>query len=267
LPARSRLRRLALKITPRPPRAILVLTRVCGGRLIATMRARIVALVAASCTLALAPAARAQYWSGGMNYNNPWSAQMDMTMTHMIQRAQLESLIKPRNGGKPAPAAQRAAVAAPAPPSHPITATDFKPVGGRMMTETFVDSMGVKVTNRARLVQLLGQGMDGYERIGEIRKHNLAYALTALLGKSLEIYSGKKIPDAKAKQMVKDMNDGLAAKPQFQKLDARQRQSLYESSVLTLVLMVTLHEEGNAQVQGQAKLIATGVLKGFGVPI
>jgi len=222
------------------------------------MRFRLLVVIAA---LLAAPPTHAQYWSSGMNYNNPWSAGIDQTLGFMAQNAYLRRRIASGYADQ--------AKAEPKKATYPFSASDFKPAGPRFMPRQYVESLGPKVKDPDKLIALLDQGMDAYERIPDVRKHNVAYALTALIGSSLQIRHGKKIPDAKAQEMARDINDSLAAKPGFRKLSARDRQRVYETSLVTTLLMLSLHEQGvaqgNEQLKEQARQIAASVLTTFGV--
>jgi len=214
--------------------------------------------------LLAAASANAQYssFATGRSFNNPMSAMMDTMIQQSIERKLLEKALLKKYGDAPAPAAK---VEVKPTPSAPLAATDFKP-GPHTVAAKFGDLAATPEDKRA-LAAACAQILEGIEGQPDFRKNNVAYGLAVLIGVSIQLVYGKTIPDAEAEQLARDLNDSLAATPNFRKLPAKDRQLLYETSVITAGLMVGLNQEGlktgDASMQEKAKDMARQMLAMF----
>jgi hypothetical protein len=149
---------------------------------------------------------------------------------------------------------------------YPITATDFKPVGARLVPDQFADSPpGLTSEQRESLRTLSNQFLTAYE--GAARKNNIANAMTFLLGASLQVVTGKEVSDAEGEQMIVAFNNTMGATPQFVSMTPRDKQILYESAVVMAGMIVLFQTQGVEQkdiaMQSQAKELSRAVLNHF----
>ena len=70
--------------------------------------------------------------------------------------------------------------------------------------------------------------LDGFEE--QARKNNVAYALTFLIGVSMQVVNGKELSEAEMELLAGELNDVLASAPEFTSSTAREKQSLYEAA-------------------------------------
>jgi hypothetical protein len=199
----------------------------------------------------------------GAHFNNIWGASMDSTLTQMIQRSILESSLKKKYGeaglAAKAPAPARAARVAHA----ALSATDFKPGPAHLMPQQF-GALAGDPQAKEQLTQLCTALLDGIEAQKDFRKNNLAYGLTLLIGGSLQVMTEKEIPDAESDELVKTLNDLLATNDGLKRMSAKDKQTLYETSVIMAGLIIAIYEEGKAKddvgQKQQAQAMARQVL-------
>jgi hypothetical protein len=176
-------------------------------------------------------------------------------------RAGSTRITAPANGRTTPAAASESAIR-----KYPITATDFKPVGGRLLPDQIANlTPGLTGKQREGLRTLSNQYLAAFER--EARKNNIANAMTFLLEASLYVLTGKEVPDAESDQIIAAFNDTMGATPQFVSMSPRDKQILYESAVITGGMIAFLHSQGAEQkdiaMQSQAKDLAIAVVKHF----
>lgn len=204
--------------------------------------------------VALAQPAWAQFrnpYTGRM-FNNPMSSYLDTVLRGRMNQRVLERMILEKRAARGKEEAPRPAPA-PAEARRPISATDFTPGGPRIVPAMLAS--GATKAEREGARAALEQLLDAYEK--EARKHNVAYALAFLLGLSAQVVKGEEVPDEQAEQLARDLNDVLAEAPQFQRLPARVKQELYETSVIVGGMIAVLSSGG---MEAQAKQLATQVL-------
>jgi len=203
-------------------------------------------------------------------WNNPMSSYLDTVILHRMQRTMLERQIAARYGVRKRESAPvgRVVPSSPKPAtwSFPIEATDFRPTGTRLLPETLAASTpGATAEQKDVLKNIYHQSLEAFEK--EARKNNVAYALTFLLGASLQIVTEKEIPDEDAEQLARELNGALAAIPEFQKLSSKEKQAIYEVSVITGGFMMTLHQLGVTEnddgLKQQAKELAQSIVSSF----
>mgnify|MGYP001189968525 CR=1 FL=1 len=151
-------------------------------------------------------------------------------------------------------------------PRAPFTATDFKPVQPRSVAQAMVDGSRELTKEQSKaLVDGLNGGLDVFEQ--ETRKNNVAHALAFLIGISMQVVNEREVSDAESQMLAQAINDELAAAPQFKKLTPKQKQLLYETSVVVGALIggmaAEAAERGNAELKAQAKTMAQQALSVF----
>lgn len=152
-------------------------------------------------------------------------------------------------------------------PRAPFTATDFKPVQPRSVAQAMVDGSSKELTREQSkaLVDGLNGGLDVFEK--ETRKNNVAHALAFLIAISMQVVNEREVSDSESQMLAQAINDELAAAPQFKKLTPKQKQLLYETSVVVGALIggmaAEAAESGNAQMKAQAKTMAQQALSVF----
>jgi len=178
-------------------------------------------------------------------------------------------------GGQPAysqpPATVTPAyVPPPAPRQYPIAATDFRPVGGRILPDEISRNAQGTPEEKEMLRMLSNQSLDTLEKEG--RKNNVANAFGLLTSVSMQIVLGRELTDAEEQQLISGFNTALVSSPQFASMPARDRQLLYESAAVAGGMMAFLHvqgkEQNDAKIQSDARTMAKAVLISlFGIKI
>lgn len=179
-------------------------------------------------------------------------------------------------GSQPAPVYPHApvystpSVPAPAPPrQYPITATDFRPVGARIVPDE-ISRMSQTAEEKEMLRTLSNQFLDALEKEG--RKNNMANSFAFLTSISMQIILGRDLTDAEEQQLISGFNTSLAYSPQFKSMTARDKQVLYETTIVAGGMIAFLHEQGkqhgDAKMQSDGRTLAKAVLVSlFGIRI
>jgi hypothetical protein len=149
---------------------------------------------------------------------------------------------------------------------YPITATDFKPVGARILPNQIADSTpGLSSEQREGLRTLSNHYLKAFE--AEARKNNIANAMAFLLAVSLQVLTGKEASDAEGEQLIEAFNNTMGATREFASITARDKQFLYESAVITGGMIALLNSQGVEQkdpaMQSEAKELSRAVVKHF----
>jgi hypothetical protein len=253
-----------------------------------TMRARIrYLLVVFSILLSAFQPVAGQYVNpyNGVSHSSQIAKFYDMTRTwnsnlfdamsrYQATKDRIKDLAR-ANGGQSRAAASRATSPthgsyssatrpAPAVRHYPITATDFKPVGARIVPDQFANSIpGLRLDQREVLRTLSNQIITAFE--GEARKNNVANAMAMLIGMSVQTLSGKEVSDGEIKQMILALNNALGATPQFASMTPQDKQVVYESAIVLGGIIATLNIQGAQQndptMQSQAREISRAVVK------
>ena len=173
---------------------------------------------------------------------------------------------------QPAPSAypQAPAYIPPPPRQYPITSTDFRPVGGRLMPDEISRTAQGTAKEKEQIRTLSNQFLDALEREG--RKNNIANSFAFLTSISMQIVLGRDLTDAEEQQLISGFNTSLASSPQFVSMSARDKQVLYESAIIAGGMIAFLHTQGkqnnDAKMQSDARTMAKAVLMSlFGVRI
>lgn len=230
------------------------------------------AAVAGLTLLALFGPAQAQYTNymrPGTNFTSVWAANND-AMLSVIRGQQKSREMYPAGNPGTAQQANKAAptAAAPAPPRAPLSATDFKPSATRAAAAQIAAAVA-DPAGRAQMTQVCRDLLAMVEATPGFRKHNLASALTLLLGVSQEVLSGQAYSDAQIRDYMQRMNDEVAAAGYFARLNVEQRTRAYDTMVITggLIAGIAHHaaETGDQALGEQARAMARDALTTFGV--
>lgn len=216
--------------------------------------------------LALSGGAAAQYtnsWTNpytGTTWNNPMSSFIDTVIyTNRWQR-----LTSP--GGA---TAAEAALAAPDP-----AVNSFRPVPRRLELQEYAASLTTDPAEQAQLMALLEFGFEEYEAAAERleRPHNVAFALTYLIGVSYLVYTEGDEPSEEALEAVwRGTHQMFAEAPEFQRATDRDKQRAYEQLVMSATLPLFGYflsaEDGDLEAMGAYRELAGQTLESLlGVP-
>ena len=152
-----------------------------------------------------------------------------------------------------------------APPKVPITATDFQPVGGRIMPDEIARVSDGTLEEKEALRTASKQVLDLFET--QARPNNIANSFTFLVEISLKIAIGKEVSDPEEELLISGFNNSLANTPQFVSMPARDKQILNECAIITAGMMMFLDEQGkqthDTQMQTQARDMSRAVIAHF----
>ncbi len=154
----------------------------------------------------------------------------------------------------------------PAPPrSFPITATDYRPTGTRILPDDLSRRAPGTAEEKELLRIMSNQFLDAFEKDG--RRNNVANGFTFLTALSLEIVTGREPSDLEQEQLISGFNNWLAAMPEFASMSAHNKQVLTESAVIGGGMMALLHEQGkqqkDAKMQADARQMAKATIAYF----
>jgi hypothetical protein len=150
-------------------------------------------------------------------------------------------------------------------PRAPLEATDFTPVQPRTAARAIVEGSKVSKEQGQALIEGLNAGLDAFEQ--QARKNNVAYALAFLIGASMQTLNEKEVSDAESDMLAQAINDELAASPSFKKLKPKQKQLLYETSIVLGALIggmaAQAAEANDPELKKQAQAMARSALQPF----
>lgn len=180
-------------------------------------------------------------WSDA--YKSPMSSWGAYMYDQNVKRHLRERTSTP--AGRSAPATTTAA-AVPATPSAPISATDFpRNPQGKDVVAQFIAATNLSAAEGQTLATALRSTMAQLGAAG--RKDNIATAMTLLIGLSFGVLEKPGFDPNRADELIPLVNDGLAASPQFKSLSAADRQSMYDSFLLSASVIAILHQSGNKE--------------------
>ena len=140
----------------------------------------------------------------------------------------------------------------PAPRRYPITATDYKPIGHRILPDALAARSPGDAKAKEAMRSLTNQFLDWSER--DARKNNVANGFGFLAILSLQVAIGRELKDSEEQQIIANLNNTLAAAPQFSRMSARDKQVATEASVISGGFIAWLNAQG--QQNNDAKLKA-----------
>jgi hypothetical protein len=165
---------------------------------------------------------------------------------------------------------QGSAYIPPPPRQYPITSTDFRPLGGRLMPDEISRTAQGTAEEKEQIRTLSNQFLDALEKEG--RKNNLANSFAFLTSISMQIVLRRDLTEAEEQQLISGFNTSLASSPQFGPMNARDKQVLYESAIIAGGMIAFLDAQGkqikDAKMQSDAQTMAKAVLTSlFGIRI
>lgn len=222
------------------------------------------------CGICFAPdAARAQYSSLYGTWNNPMSAYLNQkAMDDVFLRMRAKAALKRQNNSAQANSASSSSTAPSARAFNPA-ASSFRPVAAQIIPE----KMAAQIEN----AEQRAQGAKLYEELltvytGEIAakeprlKNNVAGAITVAVTVSYAIAKdGAELTERQEEALFQALNEALGEAEDFQKLDARGKQEMYEIFAITGTYMLAMNSEGrekeDKEMLQQAKEMANETLK------
>jgi hypothetical protein len=145
-----------------------------------------------------------------------------------------------------------------APTNYPITATDFRPVAGRLVPEEFSRNAQGTAEQKEMLRNMSNQFLDAFEKSG--RKNNIASSFAFLAAASLMVATGRELTATEQQQLISGFNNSLANTPQWVSMSSRDKQILHETFVVTGGIMMFLYMQGkqnnDAGMQADAQKMA-----------
>lgn len=168
------------------------------------------------------------------------------------------------------PRSQPVPATPPQPRQFPITATDYQPVGARVLPDAMAAAAQGDIQTKQAVRALANQFLDAFEKEG--RKNNVANGFGFLSSVSLQIVTGREQSEIEEQQLIAGFNNTLAASPQFASMSRRDKQLVTEAAVISGGFMAFLHVQGklnnDAKMQADARQLATAaVAYFFGVQI
>ncbi len=204
--------------------------------------------------------------SSGYSFNNPASA-LAGTMLHNQIYANMMNAAIAKQRGNAAPSG--VAVPKSAPRAGP-GATDFKPALPRYsVADATAEQQTKDPKQQAAYKQLFHMFVDAAENADGFRKNNVAYALSYVVLASLQIATGKEIPDADSEAFAQQMNEAMASSGVLKKMSPADQQRFYEGCLVMGGLVVGSWAEasksGDEKQKENVRQMAKQVLASFGV--
>jgi len=198
------------------------------------------------------------YDSMSRGYNNPGSAMIGTwlhnDMMNMSMRSKLNQMVQKNQQGKSLSSVK----------STDYRLTDLS-VSRQTVTEQFVkNAQGLSAAQSRELLKALKEGIKALEK--ELpRKNNMAYAMAAIIGTAIYITKGVDLPVEEVEALAAGFNDVLGTTPEWKKAPVAQKQILYESTLLNIVLMIMESQAEDQETKDIAIETARNVLASFGV--
>lgn len=190
----------------------------------------------------------------GLAHADMFSVWQRNDMMNMIFRPQINKMVKDQQQGKPATPSKKPA---------DFRLTDFT-ASRRTVADQFVkDAQGLSAEQRKELLKSLKDGMIELEKALP-RKNNVAYAMAALIGTAITVAKGVDVPGDEIEKLAAGFNDILGTTPEWKKTSAAQKQILYESTLLNIVLMMMESQAEDQETKDIAVKTAKSVLASFG---
>lgn len=153
----------------------------------------------------------------------------------------------------------------PAPRRYPITATDYKPVGARILPDVVAASAQGGAETKATMRTVANQLLDAFEKQG--RKNNVANGFGYLASISIQVATGRQLKDSEDQQLIANFNNTLAGTPQFSSMSARDKQVVTEASVISAGFIAFLQVQGqqhnDAKMKADARQLADAAIAYF----
>jgi hypothetical protein len=165
---------------------------------------------------------------------------------------------QPQSRAQPAPVMMQ-------PPQYPITATDYRPIGGRILPDIVAASAQGDANTKDAVRALANQFLDAFEKEG--RRNNVANGFGFLSSISIQVVTGRELKDFEEQQLIAGFNNTLALTPQFAGMSARDKQVMTEASIISGGFIAFLHVQGqqskDSQMQADAQQLARAAIAYF----
>jgi hypothetical protein len=153
----------------------------------------------------------------------------------------------------------------PRPRQYPITATDYRPIGARILPDAVAASAQGDAETKKTIRTLANQFLDAFEKEG--RKNNVANGFGFLSSISIQVATGRELKDIEEQQLIASFNNVLATTSQFSSMSARDKQLVTEASVISGGFIAFLHVQGqqtnNAKMKADARQLADAAIAYF----
>ena len=169
-------------------------------------------------------------------------------------------------GTETTPSRPQPTYAPPPPPrQYPITATDYRPIAGRILPDAVAASAQGDAETKAAVRMLANQFLDAFEKEG--RKNNVANGFGFLSSVSMQVVTGRELNEFEEQQIIAGFNNMLAADARFATMSATDKQIMTEASVISGGFIAFLHVQGkqnnDAKMQSDARQLATAAIAYF----
>lgn len=153
----------------------------------------------------------------------------------------------------------------PPPRQYPITATDYRPMGGRILPDIVAASAQGDAQTKEAVRSLAIQFLDAFEKEG--RKNNVANGFGFLSSVSIQVVTGRELSEFEEQQLIAGFNNMLAQTPQFAAMSTHDKQLATEAAVISGGFIAFLHVQGkqtnDAKMQADARQLATAAIAYF----
>jgi hypothetical protein len=153
----------------------------------------------------------------------------------------------------------------PPPRRYPITATDYRPIGARILPDVVAAGAQGDAETKQTIRTLANQFLDAFEKEG--RKNNVANGYGFLSSISFQVATGRELKDSEQQQLIASFNNTLAATPKFSSMSARDKQLVTEASVISGGFIAFLHVQGqqtnDAKMKADARQLADAAIAYF----
>jgi len=182
-----------------------------------------------------------------------------------ITQQDIQRLCGPFPCGTEPPRSTTPTYVPPPPRQFPITATDYRPTGGRILPDAVAASAQGDAQTKEAVRTLANQYLDAFEKQG--RRNNMANGFGFLSSVSIEVVTGRELSEFEEQQVIAGFNNMLASNPQFALMSARDKQIATEASVISGGFIAFLHVQGkqsrDAKMQADARQLATAAIAYF----
>ena len=163
------------------------------------------------------------------------------------------------------PSAPQPTYVPPPPRQYPITATDYRPMGARILPNAVAGSAQGDAETKEAVRTLANQFLDAFEKEG--RKNNVANGFGFLSSISIQVATGRELTELEEQQLIAGFNNMLAADPRFSSMSAQDKQIMTEASVISGGFIAFLHMQGkqtnDPKMQADARQLATAAIAYF----
>lgn len=136
------------------------------------------------------------------------------------------------------------------------------------MPEQFA-ALGGSPEDRAQILKACRDLQRAIEAEPGFRPNNVASAMALVIVVGVKVGYGVDLTDRQSDEVLRGVNDALAALPAFGELTPAERTRLYDTFVITGALIAGIAQAavdaGDAGLQAQARAMARDVLAAFGL--